>query len=79
MGDDARKSTSDKKLYRFGVMAIFRGYATLNQIQQALAEQVMENVNGKAHRPLGTILREKGWITEEQEESILKDMLEEKD
>lgn len=79
MGDDAGQSTSDKKLYRFGVMAVFRGYATLNQIQQAIAEQVMENVNGKSHRPLGTILREKGWMTEEQEKSILKDMLGEKD
>jgi hypothetical protein len=68
-------SSSDKELYRFGAMAIFRGYATLGQIQQALAEQVMENVNGKSHRPLGTILREKGWITEEQEEAILKEML----
>ena len=65
---------SDKETYRFGSMAIFRGYVTLKQVQQALAEQVEDNVNGKPHRPLGKILQEKGWITEEQERSILKEM-----
>jgi hypothetical protein len=60
-------------------MAIFRGYVTLRQVQQALAEQVEDNVQGRPHRLLGKLLREKGWITEEQEESILKDMSGEKD
>jgi hypothetical protein len=59
-------------------MAIFRGYVTLRQIQQALAEQVEDNVRGRPHRLLGKILREKGWITEEQEQSILKNMSGEK-
>jgi hypothetical protein len=59
-------------------MAIFRGYVTLRQVQQALAEQVEDNVQGRPHRLLGKILREKGWITKEQEESILKDMSGEK-
>ena len=65
---------SDKELYRFGCKAIFRGYVTLNQIQQALAEQVEDNVQGRPHRRMGRILREKGWITEEQEKEILKEM-----
>jgi hypothetical protein len=72
--DNAKKSTLDLKPYRFGRMAIFRGYVTLNHVQQALTEQVEDNVNGRSHRLLGKILREKGWITEEQEESILKEM-----
>jgi hypothetical protein len=55
-------------------MAIFRGYVTLRQIQQALSEQVEDNVQGRPHRLLGKILREKGWITKEQEEEILKEM-----
>jgi hypothetical protein len=59
-------------------MAIFRGYVTLRQVQQALAEQVEDDVKGRPHRPIGQILREKGWITKEQEESILKDMSGEK-
>jgi hypothetical protein len=67
-------SSSAKEPYRFGSMAIFRGYASLKKIQQALAEQVKDNVNGRLHRPIGQILREKGWITEEQEQEILKEM-----
>ena len=65
---------SDKELYRFGSMAIFRGYVSLFQIQQALSEQVEDNVQGRPHRPIGKILQQKGWITEEQERSILKEM-----
>lgn len=74
MGEDSDKPTLNKELYRFGIMAIFRGYATLGQIQQALVEQVEDNVNGRLHRPIGKILREKRWITEEQEQSILREM-----
>ncbi|NJD62639.1 MAG: hypothetical protein FIA93_07950 [Deltaproteobacteria bacterium] len=66
--------TLEKAPYRFGSMAVFRGYASLKQIQQALAEQVEDDVNDRPHRTIGTILREKGWITEEQEQSILKEM-----
>ena len=66
---------SDKEQIRFGSRAIFRGYATLNQIQQTLAEQVRDDVNGKPHRPIGMILRERGWITAEQEHSILEEMI----
>ena len=72
--DHTDKPFSDKEPYRFGSMAIFRGYASLHQIQQALAEQVEDNVYHRPHRFIGTILREKGWITEEQEQSILKEM-----
>jgi len=74
MEDDARKSTSGKEPYRFGSMAIFRGYVSLMQIQQALSEQVEDNISGRPHRLIGKILLDKGWITEEQEEEILKEM-----
>jgi hypothetical protein len=44
------------------------------QIQAALAEQVEDNLSGRPHRLLGTILREKGWLTEEQEKSVKDEM-----
>jgi hypothetical protein len=78
VGDETGKSTSDKGLYRFGIMAIFRGYVSLMQIQQALAEQVEDNAYGRPHRLIGRILLDKGWITEEQEKEILKEMSEKK-
>lgn len=59
---------------RFGSIAYHRKYVTKEQIQQALAEQVEDNVSGRPHRLLGTILLEKGWITKEQEKSILQEM-----
>jgi hypothetical protein len=47
---------------------------TREQIQQVLAEQVEDNLSGRPHRLLGMIFREKGWLTEEQEKSILDEM-----
>jgi hypothetical protein len=46
----------------------------LEQIQQALEEQIDDNVTGRQHRDLSTIRRGKNWITAEQEESILAEM-----
>jgi hypothetical protein len=65
---------SEREGYRFGSIAYSRGHVTLEQIQQALAEQVEDNVTGRQHRYLSTILKEKRWITAEQEESILAEM-----
>ena len=62
------------ELFRFGSIAVYRKYVTLEQVQQALTIQVEDNVNGVKHRLLGDILLEKRWITEEQVESILSEM-----
>ena len=75
MGERIGKPSSDLEQFRFGSNSVFRGYVTLEQIQQALAEQVEDNVNRRPRRLLGTIIREKGWITEEQEKSILTEMI----
>jgi hypothetical protein len=74
MAGPAGKHNAGNDCYRFGSVAYLLGYVTLEQIQQALAEQVEDNVVGRKHRVLGVILREKGWITEEQEEAILAEM-----
>lgn len=74
MKDPTGKSEPRIEGARFGSIDCYRGYATLHQIQQALAEQVEDNVYGRKHRLLGTILREKNWITEEQEKAILAEM-----
>ena len=71
MGKSSGPSDPRSDSHRFGSMAYMLGYVTLRQIQQALAEQVEDNVSGKKHRLLGTIMREKHWISEEQEKEIL--------
>jgi hypothetical protein len=75
MVENIRKPMPNLKSFRFGSMAVFRGYVTLEQIQQALSDQIEDNVNGRPHRLLGTILRERGWMSAEQEQSILEEMV----
>lgn len=74
MEKDHEKTNTVVDSYRFGSIAYMRKHVTVEQIQQALAEQVEDNTSGKPHRRLGTIFRDKGWITEEQEKSILDEM-----
>ncbi|HBX44027.1 MAG TPA: hypothetical protein DEH27_09760 [Deltaproteobacteria bacterium] len=74
MAIDSIWEDEEREGYRFGSIAYSRGHVTLEQIQQALAEQVEDNVTGRQHRYLSTILKEKHWITAEQEESILVEM-----
>lgn len=75
MSEPIGKRPSGTESHRFGSIAVFRRYVTLQQIQQALAEQLEDNVHRRPHRRLGTILREKNWITEDQEQSILAELL----
>ena len=74
MGTDHTKLHPDMGTYRFGRTAVYRTYATLEQVQRALAEQVEDDVMGRPHRLLGEILRENNWITEAQEKLVLDEM-----
>lgn len=74
MGIDDKKINPVFEYVRFGSIAYHRKYVTREQIQQALAEQVEDNLSGRPHRLLGTIFLEKGWLTKEQEKSILDQM-----
>jgi hypothetical protein len=74
MEKDDKKINPVFEYVRFGSTAYHRGYVSKEQIQQAIAEQVEDNLSKKPHRLLGSILREKGWLTKEQEKSILDEM-----
>jgi hypothetical protein len=74
MGKDDKNINPVLEYFRFGSIAYQRGYLTKEQIQEALAEQLDDNLSGRPHRRLGRIFREKGWLTEEQEKSILAEM-----
>ncbi len=56
---------------RFGTAACLKGYVTIDQLRQALSEQLEEDISGKAHRFLGEILNQKNWITKEHVAEIL--------
>lgn len=58
---------------RFGTIAIQAGFITTDQLNEAMAIQISENLEG-THRLIGQILIEKGYITHPQIKSVLEDM-----
>jgi hypothetical protein len=56
---------------RFGAVAVHRKYATADQVKAAIMEQLDDDINGREHRLLGSILYDKGWITDDQIEAVL--------
>jgi len=64
---------------RFGVIAFAKGFVTVEHLQRGLAEQVLDDIMRKPHRLLGEILRDNGWITEEQMKAVLVEMGVERD
>ncbi len=57
---------------RFGVVAIQKGFVTLQQAADALGIQVKENTREGKHRPIGQILLELGFISQSQIDEVLQ-------
>ena len=74
MGNDVDKGISAKYNARFGVVAVNIGFVTIEQVIEALTEQVMENLSNRRHRLLGEIFLEKGWMTPEQIDMVLTEL-----
>jgi nitrogen fixation protein len=60
---------------RFGKIAVDMEFVTAEQLKEAITEQVEEDLAGKPHRPIGQILLKNGWITKEQIDIVLKELL----
>jgi len=61
---------------RFGTMAVELGYITPAQLKEALSEQVDDNLANRPHRPIGSILFDRGVMTMHQLETVLDKTLE---
>jgi hypothetical protein len=77
--DERRRRKKDNQVTgefceRFGAVAVHKGFATLEQVKSAIAEQIEDDVQGREHRLIGSILFERGWITEEQIEQVLREL-----
>jgi hypothetical protein len=72
--EDHTKLSPGIRTFRFGSIAVYRKYVTLEQVQRGLAEQMEDDVMSRPHRRLGKILLENNWITEEQMKSVLDEM-----
>jgi hypothetical protein len=60
--------------FRFGQIAVEKGFITREQLKQALSEQIDDNIANRRHRLIGTILFEKDWITPQQIDIVLNAM-----
>ncbi len=59
---------------RFGVTAVKKGYITSDQLVEALAVQVAEDISTGGHDLIGKILFEQGILTMVQIDEVLKEM-----
>jgi hypothetical protein len=69
-----RKSDSDVtscRCHRFGAIAVLKGFVTIDEVKAAIMDQVEDDLNGREHRLLGSILFERGLLTERQVETIM--------
>lgn len=55
-------------------MAVKKGFITAEQAKAALAEQIDDDLSNRAHRVVGSILFEKGWMTPEQINTVLDEL-----
>ena len=72
--DNIDKELSEKYCQRFGYLAADMGFSTADQIKDALAEQMEDDLANKPHRLMGRILLDKGWIKPQQIEAVLNEL-----
>ena len=61
---------------RFGTVAVALGYITPEQLKEALSTQTDDNLADRPHRPIGSILYDKGFMSAHQLETVLDKTLE---
>ena len=60
---------------RFGIIAIEKGYITAEQLVEALAIQVHEDVEQGYHRQIGEIFLHQDIMTANQIEAVVKEII----
>ena len=74
MTDDVDKELSKKYCPRFAQLAVKMNLVTPDQVKEALADQLDDNLSNRPHRLIGRILLEKGWMKPEQVELVLNEL-----
>jgi hypothetical protein len=62
----------DKRQFRFGMVAIEKGYVTAEQVMKALEVQIKEDQSEGSHSWIGKILLDNGFITQAQLDDVLQ-------
>ncbi len=60
---------------RFGLVAVDMGFITPAQLVEALKIQVMEDIEKKDHRLIGTILLDLGFLAGDQIDKVVMKMM----
>ena len=68
----------EKYCSRFGKIAVENGFLVADQLQQALREQVDDNLADRPHRVIGAICFDHGWMTPTQIEEVMNIMFKNK-
>jgi hypothetical protein len=75
------EAPSEKEIYnlcrRFGTIAVKNNFISKDQLKEAIIEQLEDDLGGKEHRLIGAILFEKGFMTWEQVDRVLKELFSE--
>lgn len=79
MGKDIEKELSEKYCPRFAKIAADKGFITVEQAKEALAEQMDDDLSNRPHRLIGRILLEKRLLTSFQVEIVLNELLKKTD
>jgi len=79
MGNDIEKELSEKYCPRFAKIAADKGFITVDQAKEALAEQMDDDLSNRPHRLIGRILLEKRLLTSFQIEIVLNELLKKTD
>ena len=61
---------------RFGYLAIQKGFITKDQLINAIRVQILNEEKECASERVGRVLKEMGFITDEQIDEVMKDILE---
>ena len=63
---------------RFGTIALKNGFVSTDQIKGAFMEQLDDDLDGRDHRLIGTILFKKDLMTWDQVNNVLNELFDEK-
>jgi len=78
MTDDDELDSAIEYAFRFGEIAIMKGFITAQQLEEALDEQMAHDLSNNHHKLIGEILLEKGWMTQHQIAIVLEKLIKNK-
>jgi hypothetical protein len=74
MGNEVDRELSSKYCVRFAELAVKKGYVDPVKAKEAMSEQVDDDLNNRPHRLIGRILMDRGWMSPQDIESVLKEL-----